>query len=115
MEMHNKRIVATRLHTNNEAINIDVHKIKKWCNNVLSYCDLLIFVVDSHYNNLLTPIVESSNNRILKFKLKFKIMDNTTLILIGVGALILIIIIFKMGKGRGKSQKKKDIRKKLDV
>lgn len=41
--------------------------------------------------------------------------DSGTLILIGAVIVIFILIVFRLGKGRGKAQKKKDIRKKLDV
>ena len=44
-----KLIVATRLHTNNEAIPIDTGKLDRWCEHVLSYCDTLILVVDHRY------------------------------------------------------------------
>jgi len=43
------RVVATRLHTSNEAVPIDPEQIKAWCQNVLSYSDLLIIVVDNRY------------------------------------------------------------------
>ncbi|RUM45365.1 MAG: hypothetical protein DSY46_03075 [Hydrogenimonas sp.] len=43
------RVVATRLHTSNETIPIDPEQIKAWCQNVLTYSDLLIIVVDHRY------------------------------------------------------------------
>ena len=46
---HNKLIVATRLHTSNEAIPIDTEKLQEWCAHVLGYCDELILVVDHRY------------------------------------------------------------------
>lgn len=49
-------IVATRLHTSNEAIPIDTGKLHRWCTQVLSYCDLLILVVDQRYYETLQEI-----------------------------------------------------------
>lgn len=47
--MKTKRAVATRLHTNNESIPIDMQKLHNWCAHVLGYCDYLILVVDHRY------------------------------------------------------------------
>ncbi len=47
--MRQKRAVATRLHTTNESIPIDIQKLHDWCSYVLEYCDILILVMDDRY------------------------------------------------------------------
>jgi hypothetical protein len=60
------RIVATRLHTNNEENLISSASLYKWCNHVLNYCDKLIVVVDSIY-------LQSIQNAKEEFKEKIEI------------------------------------------
>lgn len=54
--MKDKLIVATRLHTSNEAIPIDPQKVERWCTHVFGYCDTLILVVDQRYFETLRGI-----------------------------------------------------------
>jgi len=60
-------IVATRLHTNNEAIPIDPQKVEAWCAHVLGYCDTLILVVDHRYFETLRGIFPKFGERLRVF------------------------------------------------
>ena len=60
-------VVATRLHTTNEAIPIDVYKVERWAKEVLEYCDELILVVDHRYFHTLEGVFESFAERIKVF------------------------------------------------
>ena len=61
------RVVATRLHTSNEAVPIDPEQIKAWCQNVLSYSDLLIIVVDNRYFQRVGKMLMRFGNRVKLF------------------------------------------------
>jgi len=61
------RVVATRLHTSNEAVPIEPEQIKVWCQNVLSYSDLLIIVVDDCYFQRVGKMLMSFKNRVKLF------------------------------------------------
>jgi len=61
------RVVATRLHTSNEAVPIDPEQIKAWCQNVLSYSDLLIVVVDNRYFQRVGKMLMRFGNRVKLF------------------------------------------------
>jgi hypothetical protein len=61
------RIVATRLHTSNEARVLDAKKIKQWCDHVLNYCDVLIVVVDTTYLRAIQNAKEDFKDRIQFF------------------------------------------------
>jgi hypothetical protein len=61
------RIVATRLHTSNEARTLDASKIRLWCDHVLQYCDLLIVVVDTRYLQAIQNAKEDFKDRIQFF------------------------------------------------
>ncbi len=65
--MQGKLIVATRLHTGNEAIPIDTAKVEKWCAHVLGYCDVLILVVDHRYYETLEAIFPKFGERLRVF------------------------------------------------
>ncbi len=65
--MKMKRAVATRLHTSNEAIPIDVEKIKCWCEDALGYCDLLVLVLDDRHYQKLKGLFEEFGNRVKLF------------------------------------------------
>jgi hypothetical protein len=58
------RIVATRLHTSNEARTLDASKIRLWCDHVLQYCDILIVVVDTQYLKAIQNAKEDFKERI---------------------------------------------------
>jgi len=62
-----KLIVATRLHTSNEAIPIDTQKLQKWCTQVLTYCDELILVVDHRYYVSLQEIFTQFQEKVRVF------------------------------------------------
>lgn len=65
--MKQKRSVATRLHTNNESIPIDMQKLHDWCENVLGYCDVLILVVDHRYYAALEGVFAEFGEKIKVF------------------------------------------------
>jgi len=65
--MQGKLVVATRLHTSNEAIPIDTEKVEKWCTHVLGYCDVLILVVDHRYYETLETIFSKFGERLRVF------------------------------------------------
>lgn len=65
--MKDKLIVATRLHTGNEAIPIDPQKVETWCAQVLGYCDTLILVVDHRYFKILGGIFLKFGERLRVF------------------------------------------------
>jgi len=65
--MKQKHVVATRLHTTNESIPIDMDKLHGWCENVLGYCDLLILVVDNRYFQALEGVFEAFGEKIKVF------------------------------------------------
>ena len=65
--MKERLIVATRLHTNNEAIPIDPQKVEAWCAHVLGYCDTLILVVDHRYFETLRGIFPKFGERLRVF------------------------------------------------
>ncbi len=65
--MNHKLIVATRLHTNNESIPIDLIKLTSWCKKVLGYCDILVLVVDNRYFETLKGMFDSFGDRIQVF------------------------------------------------
>lgn len=60
------RVAATRLHTNNESIPIDLGRLTHWCEHVLNYCDLLIVVVDQRY-------FETAGKMLMSFGEKIKV------------------------------------------
>lgn len=62
-----KLIVATRLHTSNEAIPIDTEKLRRWCEDVLGYCDELILVVDQRYFESLRGVFAAFKERLKVF------------------------------------------------
>ena len=64
-----KLIVATRLHTTNEAIPIDNSKLHAWCSGVLGYCDELILVVDRRYYDSLRDLFDAFGERIRVFRI----------------------------------------------
>jgi hypothetical protein len=61
------RIVATRLHTNNEENLVSSSSLYKWCNHVLNYCDKLIVVVDSIYLEAIQNAKEDFQDKIEMF------------------------------------------------
>lgn len=61
------KIVATRLHTSNESIPIDLDKLKHWCEKVLDYCELLIVVVDQRYFDSAGKMLMSYGEKIKVF------------------------------------------------
>jgi len=65
--MKQKRAVATRLHTNNESIPIDMKKLHNWCDDVSGYCDVLILVVDHRYFEALEGIFSEFGDKIKVF------------------------------------------------
>lgn len=65
--MKQKRVVATRLHTSNESIPIDMLKLHTWCEHALVYCDLLILVVDNRYFETLEGMFAEFGDRIKVF------------------------------------------------
>ncbi len=66
--MKQKRAVATRLHTNNESIPIDMGKLHAWCEKTLGYCDFLILVVDYRYFEVLEGMFSEFGERIKVFQ-----------------------------------------------
>ena len=60
-------IVATRLHTSNEAIPINTDKLHDWCQNVLNYCETLILVVDHRYYVTLEGMFQEFGERLKVF------------------------------------------------
>ncbi len=65
--MNQKRVVATRLHTSNESIPIDIEKLHHWCEVVLESCDLLILVLDDRYYKKLAGMFEAFGSRVKFF------------------------------------------------
>ncbi len=65
--MNIKHAVATRLHTSNESIPIDMQKLHNWCENVLGYCDYLILVVDHRYFEALEWVFSEFGEKIKVF------------------------------------------------
>lgn len=65
--MNRKLAVATRLHTSNEAIPVDVQKIQQWCKRALGYCDLLILVLDHRYFEALDGVFDTFKERVKLF------------------------------------------------
>lgn len=61
------RIAATRLHTSNDSVNIDVAYVHAWCFEVLEYCDLLIVVVDRAYFEAIKDVLYSYKEKIQLF------------------------------------------------
>ncbi|MCH9812826.1 MAG: hypothetical protein K0U47_02655 [Epsilonproteobacteria bacterium] len=61
------RVAATRLHTSNESIPIDLEKLTHWCEHVLHYCDLLIVVVDQRYFDTAGKMLMSFGEKIKVF------------------------------------------------
>ena len=60
-------IVATRLHTTNEAIPIDTDRLHAWCQSVLNYCETLILVVDHRYYTTLEGMFREFGDRLKVF------------------------------------------------
>ncbi|MDM5271881.1 hypothetical protein PGH07_06800 [Sulfurovum sp. zt1-1] len=61
------RMVATRLHTTNDDVKINVDHVREWCEHVLNYCDLLIVVVDKHYFEATKDILYGFGEKIKLF------------------------------------------------